>query len=221
LIRNGYIKILLAEDLKVVKSRDVGTSNMTKGMYHYMRQIWRKPDKDITKDRMIEWRKSNVLTIVDKPLRLDRARALGYKAKKGFVVVRARVRRGGRKREMASRKGRSTRKMTNRKTLKMNYKWVAQVRASRKFKNLEVLNSYWIGQDGKSYFYEIIMVDPHKPEIKSDRTMSWISKGANRKRAERGLTGAAKKSRGLKSNRGKSPKLKVRPSLRARSRRGK
>ena len=191
---------------------------MTKGMYHYLRQAWKKPEKEFLRDRLIAWRKGNVFVKVDKPLRLDRARGLGYKAKKGFVIIRVRIGRGGRKRSRARTKGRTTRKTTIRKTLKMNYKWVAEIRAARKYKNLEVLNSYWIGQDGKHYFYEIIMVDPSKPEIKNDRTVKWIASGKNKKRAERGLTSAAKKSRGL---RGKSPKKKVRPSLRAWDRRGK
>jgi len=191
---------------------------MAKGMYGQLAMVWKKPSRELLRDRMIEWRKSNTLVKVDKPLRLDRARALGYKAKKGFVIIRARISRGGRKRSRVGVKGRKTRKMTIRKTLKMNYKWVAESRASRKFKNLEVLNSYQIGKDGKHYFFEIIMVDPLKPEIKSDRTIGWISRGTNKKRAERGLTSAARKSRGLRN---RTPKVKVRPSLRARSRRGK
>jgi large subunit ribosomal protein L15e len=191
------------------------------GMYKHIRELWKKPSSELLRERMIEWRAGNSIVKVEKPLRLDRARALGYKAKKGFVVVRVRIGRGGRKRERAGVKGRKTRKMTNRKTLKMNYKWVAEGRAGKKYKNLEILNSYWIGQDGRHYFYEVILVDKDKPEIKSDRVLKWIYTGTNRKRAERGLTSAAKKSRGLKSKRGKSPKLKVRPSLRANSRRGK
>jgi large subunit ribosomal protein L15e len=191
------------------------------GMYNHLRQLWKKPSIDLLRDRKIEWRAGQTIVKVEKPLRLDRARALGYKAKKGFIVIRVRIGRGGRKRERAGVKGRKTRKMTNRKVLKMSYQWVAEIRASRKYKNLEVLNSYWIGQDGKNYFYEIIMVDKDKPEIKNDKTMKWIFTGTNKKRAERGLTSAAKKSRGLKSKRGKSPKLKVRPSLRSWNRKGK
>jgi large subunit ribosomal protein L15e len=191
---------------------------MTKGLYHKLREAWKKPDKETLKKRMIEWRASNAIVKVDKPLRLDRARALGYKAKKGVVVLRVRLNRGGRKRPRAGVKGRKTRKQTIRKTLKMNYKWVAEIRAARKYKNLEVLNSYPIGKDGKHYFYEVIMVDASKPEIKSDRTLKWLSNNKNKKRAERGLTSSAKKSRGLRS---KSPKMKVRPSLRARRRQGK
>jgi large subunit ribosomal protein L15e len=191
---------------------------MVKGMYKYIRQVWKKPEKELLRDRLISWRKGNAAVVVDKPLRLDRARSLGYKAKKGFVIVRIRVGRGGRKRSRAGVKGRKTKKQTNRKVLKMNYRWVAEIRAARKYKNLEVLNSYWIGKDGKHYFYEIIMVDGSKPEIRNDRVMKWISSKKNSKRAERGLTSAARKSRGL---RGKSPKKKVRPSLRSWNRKGK
>ena len=62
------------------------------------------------------------------------------------------------------------------------------------------------------------MVDPTKPEIKNDPVMKWIALPENKKRAERGLTSAAKKSRGLRH---KGPTLKVRPSLRAWGRKGK
>jgi len=191
---------------------------MTQGMYHYLRQAWKKPDLKTLRERMIEWRASNAIERVEKPLRLDRARALGYKAKKGFIILRVRILRGGRRRKREGVKGRKTRKTTIRKTLKMNYQWVAEIRAARKYPSLEVLNSYKIGKDGKYYFYEVIMIDPSKPEIKNDKTLSWISSYKNRKRAERGLTSAAKKSRGLMS---KSPKQKVRPSLRSRKRQGK
>jgi len=68
------------------------------------------------------------------------------------------------------------------------------------------------------YFYEVILVDPARPEIKNDKTINWITKSANSKRVFRGLTSAAKKSRGLRS---KSRQQKVRPSIRARGRLGK
>ncbi|MFH1803113.1 MAG: 50S ribosomal protein L15e [archaeon] len=191
---------------------------MVKGLMHYIKQAWKKPEKKEQRERMVEWRASDAIVKVEKPLRLDRARALGYKAKRGFIVLRVRVNRGGRKRERAGVKGRKTTKQTNRKVLKMSYQWVCEIRAARKYPSLEVLNSYNIGKDGKHYFYEVIMVDPSKPEIKKDRTTKWIASDKNRKRAERGLTSAAKKSRGLSS---KSPKQKNRPSQRARSRQGK
>ena len=191
---------------------------MVKGMYHYLREAWKHPTEEMLTSRMIEWRASDAVVKVDKPLRIDRARALGYKDKRGIIIFRVRVMRGGRTRQRTGVKGRKSRKQTIRKTLKMNYQWVAEIRAARKHPSLEVLNSYQIGKDGKHYFYEVIMVDPSKPEIKSDRTLGWIANGKNWRRAERGLTSAAKKSRGLRS---KSPKMKVRPSLRAWGRQGK
>ena len=100
----------------------------------------------------------------------------------------------------------------------MNYQWVAEQRAARKYTNLEVLNSYQVGKDGIHYFFEVIMIDPQRPEIISDPNFAWICNPKNRGRAFRGLTSAAKKSRGLRS---KSHELKVRPSLRAWNRRGK
>ena len=33
----------------------------------------------------------------------------------------------------------------------------------RKYPNMEVLNSYWVGQDGKQKYYEVILVDGHHP----------------------------------------------------------
>jgi large subunit ribosomal protein L15e len=113
-------------------------------------------------------------------------------------------------------RGRKSRKQTIRKTLKMNYRWVAEIRAARHYPSLEVLNSYWVGKDGKSYYFEVIMVDINRPEIKSDPALNWILN--KNKRAERGLTSAARKSRGLRN---KSPTLKVRPSLAAWSHLGK
>jgi len=190
---------------------------MAKGMYHYLREAWKEPDKAVMHDRMIKWRASDAFEEVEKPLRLDRARALGYKAKKGFFVIRARIIRGGRRRPRHTH-GRKSRKQHERKILKMNYQWVAEQRAEKKYPNLEVLNSYLLGKDGKHYFFEIILVDPHRAEIKNDPTINWICRSENHNRAARGLTSSAKRSRGLRT---KGPTLKTRPSGRAHMRTGK
>ncbi len=183
---------------------------MSKGMYHFIREAWKSPDKKILRERMIAWRKSNAIEKVDKPLRLDRARSLGYKDKKGILVVRVRLKRGGHRRPRPN-KGRRSKRMHTRKNLGMNYKWIAEQRAGRKFKNLEVLNSYLIGKDGVHYFYEVILANPQSEEIKSDKQLKFISKDVNKGRVFRGLTSAAKKSRNLK----------IRPSIRAWGRKGK
>jgi len=188
---------------------------MTQGLYHYLREAWKNPEN--FKELTIEWRKDNAIKKIEKPTRLDKARSLGYKAKKGFVVVRVRIKRGGKKREKP-RKGRKSRKQTTKKVLKMNYRWLAEIRAQKKFPNLEVLNSYPVGKDGKHYFFEVILVDYSRPEIKNDPTINWICSKKNQGRVYRGLTSAAKKSRGLRK---KSKEMKVRPSLRAWNRKGK
>ena len=190
---------------------------MVKGITHYLGQAWKKPSKEMMQTRLIEWRAGESFVKVDKPLRLDRARALGYKAKKGFIVFRVRIKRGGRKRTR-HKHGRKSKKQYVRKILKMNYQWVAEIRVEKRFPNLEVLNSYPIAKDGKFYFYEVIMVDPSRPEIKNDSVMNWICDPANHNRAQRGLTSSARKSRGLRS---RSHDIKVRPSLRAWERQGK
>jgi len=171
---------------------------MVKGFYHFIKEAWKKPDKETLRKRMIEWRHSGVFTKVEKPLRLDKARALGYKDKQGIIVIRVRVRRGGHKRPRPNKGRRSARMHTN-KNLKMNYKGIAEQRVAKKYVNLEVLNSYPIGKDGMNYFYEVIMVDPERPEIKSDKNLKWVCDKKNRKRAMRGLTSTAHKSRGLRS----------------------
>jgi large subunit ribosomal protein L15e len=183
----------------------------------YLREAWKKPDKLLLRERMIAWRNSEAIVKVEKPLRLDRARSLGYKAKKGFVVVRVRVIRGGHKRSRPN-KARRTKRLHIRKNLRLNYRQIAEMRADKKYKNLEVLNSYLIGKDGKHYFYEVILVDKDKAEIKADKEVSFVCKPANRGRASRALTSAGKKARGHRNSRVKVPKAF--PSLRANNRKG-
>jgi large subunit ribosomal protein L15e len=190
---------------------------MVAGLYTKLREAWKKPDVARLRELMIEWRKGESVTKLDKPTRLDRARTLGYKAKKGFFVVRVRLLRGGRQRHRTN-KGRRSKRHTIRKVVKMSYKWVAEIRAQKKFENMEVLNSYYLAKDGKYYFYEIILVDPQKPEIKNNKDTKWLAKKTNQNRVHRGLTSAGKKSRGLRN---KNPMNKSRPSVRAGKRRGK
>ena len=186
------------------------------GLYKYLQKLWNEGKFDL-KTKMIEWRKESSVVRTDFPTRLDRAHALGYKAKKGIFVARARIDRGGRKRPKI-RKGRRTKARVYRQDLNMNYRWIAEQRASQKFPNCEVLNSYFVGKDGNNYFYEIIMVDRAHPEIMADKQLSWIA-GGQRGRAERGLTSAAKKSRGLRWK-GKGAE-KMRPSASAHENRNK
>ncbi|MCK4650117.1 50S ribosomal protein L15e [Candidatus Pacearchaeota archaeon] len=186
------------------------------GIVKYLREAWKKPDVKLLRERMIEWRKDGAITRVERPLRLDRARSLGYKAKKGVVVVRVKIKRGGHKRSRPN-KARRTKRLHIRKNLRMNYKEIAENRVARKYVNMEVLGSYWIGKDGMNYFYEIILVDRKDAGILNDKQLGEFVK-APKKRALRGLTSAGKKARGQRNSREKVPKAF--PSLRANKRRG-
>ena len=60
-------------------------------MYKYIRDAWKNPDKSYVKELMRTrtpiWRRESVIIRVDRPTRIDRARLLGYKAKRGYIVV--------------------------------------------------------------------------------------------------------------------------------------
>ncbi|MGP3667229.1 MAG: 50S ribosomal protein L15e [Candidatus Bathyarchaeota archaeon] len=148
---------------------------VTSSMYKYLGEMWKKPLKssltEIIRQRAIVWRRGPAITRVKKPLRLDRARALGYKAKQGFVVVRVRVRRGG-LRKLRPRAGRRQKAMGVLKhTPAKSLQQIAEERVARKYPNLKVLGSYWIWKDGKYKWFEVILVDPHHPVIKNDKKM--------------------------------------------------
>jgi len=167
--------------------------------------------------RMQEWRKGPAIVRVEKPTRLDRARALGYKAKQGVVVVRARVRKGGRRKPRPSR-GRRPKRMGVRKIVpKKSIQLIAEERAARRYPNLEVLNSYPLCDDGQHRYFDVIMLDPDHPVIRSDPDFRWVVDVAHRGRVYRGLTSAGRRARGL-LRKGKGAE-KVGPSVRARRRR--
>jgi large subunit ribosomal protein L15e len=184
--------------------------------YKYIAEAWAKPEKSyvdqLMRQRLIEWRKQSTITRVDKPTRLDKARKLGYKAKQGYVIARTRVRRSG-VRKQRPRSGRRPKRMgvTKFKVAK-SMKLIAEERTARKFPNLEVLNSYWVGEDGQSKWFEVIMVDPSHPVIKADSDINWICQKQHKRRVFRSLTSAGKKVRSLRT-RGKGSE-KFRPSWR-------
>lgn len=174
----------------------------------------------IYRERLIGFRKEKSSIVrLEKPTNIPRARALGYKAKKGFFTVRVRVRKGSGTRTRPSGGRRPKRMGINKLTRRISIQGIAEKRANKKYPNCEVLNSYYIGEDGQTKYYEIIMVDASAPEILADKDVSWIALSHNRNRAERGLTSAQRKSRGL-LNKGKGAE-KVRPSQRAHDRKAK
>ncbi|MHA1268663.1 MAG: 50S ribosomal protein L15e [Candidatus Helarchaeota archaeon] len=195
-----------------------------KSAYKYMSEAWyqarakNSPIRELQRERLIRYRREGSVVRVEKPMKLARARALGYKAKQGYIVVRARIRKGSRRKSRPSRGRKPKHQGVSKITMRKNLRGIAEERAARKYPNLEVLNSYWIGEDGKHKWFEVIMVDPHHPVIKNDPKINWICEKQHKKRVFRGLTGAGKKSRGL-YHKGIGAE-KLRPSLRAHDRRG-
>jgi large subunit ribosomal protein L15e len=188
---------------------------MSKSVYNYIGEAWKRPYdgdvKELNRQRLIEWRQDESFVRVLRPLRLDRARMLGYRAKQGFAIIRAKVRTGS-FRKRAIRKGRRARRRgIIRMRVNKNLQRIAEERVAKRYPNMEVLNSYYVGEDGKSRFYEIILVDPHHPAIINDPKINWIQGRQHTRRVFRGLTAAGKRRRGLLSK-GKGAE-KVRPSV--------
>jgi len=138
--------------------------------YRYMSEAWKKPSASYIKELMrttaIKWRGEPTIHRIDTPTRLDRARRLGYRAKQGLIVVRVRIRKGGARKPRPTsgrrQKAMGVVKYTRAKSLKE----IAEGRVARKFPNLEVLNSYWVWEDGKNAWFEAILADPSHPAIK-------------------------------------------------------
>ena len=168
-------------------------------MYKYIRELHKKPKenlKELWKQRLIAWRKEPSTVRIERPTRIDRARSLGYKAKQGYIVVRQRVLRGGHQRPKI-RAGRRSKHARQRMVLSKNYRQIAEERAQRKYKNCEVLNSYFVAKDGKYYWYEVILVDKSHPSIVSDERINWICSSKHKGRVFRGKTSAGRHSRAL------------------------
>ena len=189
------------------------------GLTKYLQELHREKNKSysmLIRNRLIEWRKEPYLKRIERPTNLASARRLGYKAKQGFILVRIRIPRGQKKKPRIN-KGRRSKHMRQRLSLQKNYRLISEERAIKRFPNLEVLNSYKAAKDGLHYWFEVILVDPNHPRIKSDKNISWISSSKHRGRVFRGLTSASKRSRGLRGK-GKGYE-KTRPSKSANKKR--
>jgi large subunit ribosomal protein L15e len=141
-------------------------------MYHHIAETWKsmlKTRSQILKDKAYAWRREPTIHRIDSPSRLDRARALGYKAKQGIVVARVRVGRGGmrKQRPVSGRRPKHLGVVHIKQSISMEH--VAQRRVGEKFLNLKVLGSYFLYQDGMNSWFEVILVDPNHPAIIKDK----------------------------------------------------
>ncbi len=137
-------------------------------MYSQISKTWRSLVKEaspVYKQRAIAWRHGSTVVRLARPTRLDRARAVGYKAKQGIVVVRIKVTRGG----MRQKRPVSGRRPKHMGVLKIkgafNSRDTAERRVSEKYPNTEVLGSYPVYQDGRFIWYEVVLADMSHPSL--------------------------------------------------------
>jgi len=185
-------------------------------MYSHIKTFRKEqPDaaKELNRQRLIEWRRQNAITKIERPTDLYSARRLGYKPKQGITLIRVRVPRGGRRLSPPTKGRRSKRSGVTRITANFSRQTIAENRAAKTYRNLEVLNSYKAGQDGRHLYFEVIFVDPFHPVTRSDKNLNWLSPDPSKEgkkrnparhkgRSLRGLTSSGRKSRGLR-NKGK------------------
>ncbi len=174
--------------LKEIKQKLIRGIKM--GMYRLISKTFQQEYRErspIYRARLSKWREEGTVVRVERPLNISRAHSLGYKAKQGYVVVRVKMGRGGRKRPhpWGGRKpGKNYAYTAPGKSLQA----IGEERVAAKFRNLEVLNSYFVGADGQLKYFEVILVDALKLGLQ-------LGQG----RAFRGLTSAGKRHRGLRS----------------------
>jgi large subunit ribosomal protein L15e len=196
---------------------------MARSFYSHIKDAWKDPGDgqlaELQWQRKQEWRDQGAIERIERPTRLDKARELGYKAKQGVVVVRVAVRKGTARKQRFKAGRRSKRQGVNRITRRKSIQRIAEERAARKYRNLRVLNSYWVGEDGSQKWHEIILVDPNHPAIENDDDLNWLCNDTQKGRAFRGLTNAGTSNRG-QTARGKGTEH-TRPSVHSGQSRGK
>ncbi len=153
--------------LRVIES---STNNMRGYMAATWLKMW-KLNTDELKSKAITWRTEHAIQRIERPSRLDRARKLGYKAKQGIILVRARVGRGGmrKQRPVSGRRPKHLGVVHIKQGISMQR--VAERRVLESFPNMESLGSYYLHKDGRYFWYEVILADPYHPSISHDKEM--------------------------------------------------
>ncbi len=162
------------------------------GAYKYIQDTLQKEyatANPLYKAKVRAWRREGVFTKVEKPANITRARRLGYKAKQGYAVVRTRIEKG-RRRRVRPKGGRKPRHNYRYVQTGLSHQAIAEQRVNREYKNMEVLNSYWVGEDGNYKYFEVILADPMRKTV-TTTSVARIGKSF------RGLTSSGKKARGL------------------------
>lgn len=145
------------------------------GLYLMLERIWRERPEELRalmRQRLIKWRREPAVVRVEKPLRLDRAKKIGYRAKQGVVVLRVRVRKGGfqKPRPRAGRRPKALGVVKHKVNVTMAEEAVNKVK--KRYPNLHVLGAYPLAYDSLYKWFEVIAVDPHHPAIRGDKNLS-------------------------------------------------
>jgi large subunit ribosomal protein L15e len=111
---------------------------------------------ELLRARIRKWADEKSVSRAGRPTNPLRARTLGYKAKKGYIVVRVRLKRGKRVRP-APNMGRKPGKNVKRVPPGQPLSAIAEGRAARLYSNMRVVNSYLAGQDGVNSYFEVIL----------------------------------------------------------------
>lgn len=108
----------------------------------------------------ISWRREPIIKRVNAPTSPERARRLGYKNRRGIVIVRVRIRRGGARKPRPVSGRRQKALGISKFTRGISLQHVAANRAAKRYPNLRIRNSYYLFSDGKSHWFEIILAKP-------------------------------------------------------------
>lgn len=176
-----------------------------------LREIHRKKQSDVMRYlqriNIVKARQFEEVHRQEKPTFLERARTLGYKAKRGYTIFNVRVKKGNYPRQLKYNNGNTRGKCVNAGLYQikpsLSKQVEAEIKVGKQVPNLRVLNSYWIGQDYMYKHFQVICIDPCMVEIRNDPKINWICKPVHKHREARALTSAGKKTRGL----GKGPKF--------------
>jgi large subunit ribosomal protein L15e len=191
----------------------ISFGEFTMGASKYIKQTFQnewKGSKDdnydyseLMRKRGIEFRKEDRAVVkLEKPTNLAGARSVGYKAKQGIFVARARVRKGTGTHHRPKNKRRPKRQGQAKLSRRISTQAMAEEKVSKYFENAEALGSYKIAEDGKWHYFEVVMADRNASTIVADKNLKYLAHG-HQGRAERGKTfaGGSNKITNLKNKR--------------------
>jgi large subunit ribosomal protein L15e len=115
----------------------------------------------VYRSRVSAWKKMSTVERAEKPTNPGRAHSIGYRAKKEFVIVRVRVAKG--RRRLGKRAlGRKPAKKIKFRPLNFPLSRMAEMKAEKEFNNLKAIGSYFVGEDGMSKYFEVVLHNEHQ-----------------------------------------------------------